>query len=140
MHYDFLKIANIFQFASVHYFFTKMWAITQGKLLGTLEWKQVVSENSWVWLDGSQQVSDWECGFYVLKFMTKYVDYMYQDNAPNIKVQLPLANPQKFFVVIEYKTIYILYLVFVCWLQVTPTWFSRDDVIAIRLILVNAIL
>jgi hypothetical protein len=28
MHYDPLKIANIFQFVIVHHFFAKMWAIT----------------------------------------------------------------------------------------------------------------
>ncbi len=39
MHYDPFKIANIFQSISVHRFFAKMWAVTQGKLLGTLEWK-----------------------------------------------------------------------------------------------------
>jgi hypothetical protein len=71
-----------------------MWAITQGKLLGTLGWKRTISKNSWVWLDGPQQVFDWECGFYVMKFMTKYYDYMY--NATNIKVQLPLPTPLRF--------------------------------------------
>jgi hypothetical protein len=45
-----------------------------------------------------------------MKFMTKYVDYMYQDNAPDIKVQLSL--PTNFFV-IEYKIIYMLNLVIV---------------------------
>jgi hypothetical protein len=35
-------------------------------------------------------------GFYVMKFMTKYVHYMYRNNAPNIKVQLPLPNPHMF--------------------------------------------
>jgi hypothetical protein len=95
MHYDPLKTANIFQFASLHHFFTKMWAVTQGKLLGTLEWKRIISKNSWVWLDGPQQLSNWECGFYVMKFMTKYVDYI---------------------VIIEYNIIYILDLVIVCWL------------------------
>ncbi len=96
MHYDPFKTANIFQSTSVHRFFVKNWVVTQGKLSRTLEWKQSISKNSWVWLDGPQQLFDWECGFYVMKFMTKYVDYMYQNNAPNIKVQLPLPNPQKF--------------------------------------------
>jgi len=96
MHYDPLKIANIFQSTSVHRIFAKNWVVTQGKLSGTLEWKQSISKNSWVWLDGPQQLFDWECGFYVMKFMTKYVNYMYQNKALNIKVQLPLPNPQKF--------------------------------------------
>jgi hypothetical protein len=39
-----------------------------------------------MWLDGPQQLSDWESGFYVMKFMTKYYNYMYQDNAADIKV------------------------------------------------------
>jgi len=50
------------------------------------------------------------------------------------------TQPIDVFVVIEYKIIYILNLVIVCYLQVTPTWFSRDDVIAMHSILVNAIL
>jgi hypothetical protein len=58
MHYNFIKTSNIFQFASVHHFFAKMWVVTQGKLLKTLEWKWVVLENNLVWLDGSQQLSD----------------------------------------------------------------------------------
>jgi hypothetical protein len=58
-------------------FFAKMWAITQGKLLGTLGWKRTLSKNIWVWLDGPQQLFDYECGFYVMKFMTKYVNHMY---------------------------------------------------------------
>jgi hypothetical protein len=49
------------------FFFAKMWVFTQGKLSGTFEWKQKVSKNSWVWLDGPKQLSDWECGFYVMK-------------------------------------------------------------------------
>jgi hypothetical protein len=73
-----------------------MWVVTQGKLLGTLGWKWAVSKNSWVWLDGPQQLFDWECGFYVMKFMTKYYDYMYQDNATNIKVKLPLPTDLRF--------------------------------------------
>jgi hypothetical protein len=96
MHYDLLKIANIFQFASVQHFFTKMWVATQGKLSRTLKWKQAISKNSWVWFDGPQQLFKWDCGFYIMKFMTKYVDYMYRNNIANIKVQLPLPNPQKF--------------------------------------------
>jgi len=63
-----------------------MWAIALGKLSRTLEWKRVVSKNNWVWLDGPQQPFNWECGFYVVKFMTEYVSNMYQKNAPNIKV------------------------------------------------------
>jgi hypothetical protein len=43
-------------------------------------------KKEWLWLDGPQQLFNWECGFYVMKFMTKCVDYMYQDNAPNINV------------------------------------------------------
>jgi len=35
-------------------------------------------------------------GVYVIKFMTKYVDYMYPNNAHDVKVQLPLPNPKKF--------------------------------------------
>jgi hypothetical protein len=63
MHYDLLKTANIFQSTSVHHFFAKMWAVTQGKLLGTLEWKQTISKNSWVWFDGPQQLLIRNVGF-----------------------------------------------------------------------------
>jgi hypothetical protein len=52
MHYNFLKTTNIFQFASVHHIFAKMWVATHDKLLGTLEWKRAVSKNIWVRLDG----------------------------------------------------------------------------------------
>jgi hypothetical protein len=96
MHYNPLKTANIFQSTSVHCLFAKKWVVTQGKLSRMLEWKQTISNNSWMWLDGPQQLFNWECGFYVMKFMTKYADYMYQNNALNIKVQLPLPNPQFF--------------------------------------------
>jgi hypothetical protein len=72
-----------------------MWAVIQGKLLRTLEWKQAISKNSWVWLDRPQQLLNWECGFYVMKFMSKYVDYMYPNDVVDIKVQLTLTNPQK---------------------------------------------
>jgi hypothetical protein len=58
MHYDLLKTINIFQFASVHRVFAKMWTIAQGKLLGTFEWKRIVSKNGWVLLDGPQQLFD----------------------------------------------------------------------------------
>jgi hypothetical protein len=86
MHYDLFKSANIFQSTSVHHFFAKMWVVTQGKLLRTREFKQTKSKNNWVWLNGPQQLYDWECGFYVMKFTTKYVNYMYRNNAPDIKV------------------------------------------------------
>jgi hypothetical protein len=58
MHYDPLKIANIFQSTSVHPFFAKIWVVTQGKLSKTLEWKRAISKNSWVWLDGPQELSN----------------------------------------------------------------------------------
>jgi hypothetical protein len=48
----------------------------QGKLLMTLEYKRTSSMKSWVWLDGPHQLLDWECGFYVMKLMTKYYDGM----------------------------------------------------------------
>jgi len=51
-----------------------------------------------------------------------------------------LAQTTNFFVVIEYKIIYILNIIIAYLLQLTPTWFSRDDVIVMRSILVNAIL
>jgi len=51
-----------------------------------------------------------------------------------------LTQTTNFFVVIEYKIIYILNIIIAYLLQLTPTWFSRDDVIVMRSILVNAIL
>jgi hypothetical protein len=63
MYYNLLKIANIFQSANVHHFFAKVWVVTRGKLLRTLEWKQTLSNNSWVWLDGPQQLLIRNVGF-----------------------------------------------------------------------------
>jgi hypothetical protein len=36
MHYNPFKTINIFQFASVHHFYKKMWVVTQGKISGNL--------------------------------------------------------------------------------------------------------
>jgi hypothetical protein len=51
-----------------------------------------------------------------------------------------LTQTTNFFVVIEYKIIYILNIIIAYLLQLTPTWFSRDDAIIMCSILVNAIL
>jgi len=45
-HYDLLKFVNIFHSLVLHCFFDKIWAMKQGKLLRTNEWKQVVSKMS----------------------------------------------------------------------------------------------
>jgi hypothetical protein len=91
MHYDPLKITNIFQSTSVHHLFAKMWAITQGKLLGTLEWKRLIGCGL---MDHNNYLIR-NVGF-MSRFMTKYVDHMYWNNALDIKVQLPFLNPHNF--------------------------------------------
>ncbi len=84
-----LQVCNVF--------FAKMWVVTRGKFSITFEWKQKISKNSWVRVDGPQQLFDLECGFYVMKFMTKYYNYMYWNNVAKIKVQLPLPTPLSFW-------------------------------------------
>jgi hypothetical protein len=79
------------------FFLAKMWVVIEGKLSRTFEWKQKISKNNWEWLDGPHQLYNWECGFYVMKFMTKYYNYMYWNNAIKIKVQLPLPTPLSFW-------------------------------------------
>ncbi len=39
-----------------------------------------------MWLDGPQQQSNWECGFYVMKSIQKFYDYMVEDLESSIKV------------------------------------------------------
>jgi Ulp1 family protease len=85
-HYDPSKSANIFHLPILHHFFDKIWAMTQGKLPRTNEWKQAMSKMSWTYLDGPQQVSNWECGFYVIKFMTKFYKWMTHDRSTCLQV------------------------------------------------------
>lgn len=54
LHYDLLKIENIFPSALVHWFFAKLWAIKQGRMFQNAAWKRAMANNSWVWLDGPQ--------------------------------------------------------------------------------------
>jgi hypothetical protein len=55
LHYDLLKIENIFPFALVHKFFSKLWASRQGPMSQNVAWKQATINNFWVWLGGPQQ-------------------------------------------------------------------------------------
>jgi hypothetical protein len=55
-HYNPLRFASIFQSIVLHHF--KVWAISHGKLIGTHEWKRVISKSNWEWLDGPQQESN----------------------------------------------------------------------------------
>jgi len=72
LHYDLLKIENIFLSTLVHQFFVKLWAIKQGLVSQNVVWKGATINNSWVWPNGPQQESNWECGFYVMIFITRY--------------------------------------------------------------------
>jgi hypothetical protein len=54
LHYDLLKIENIFLSILVHRFFAKLWAIKQGPMSQNVVWKQATINNSWVWPDGPQ--------------------------------------------------------------------------------------
>jgi hypothetical protein len=54
LHYNLLKIENIFTSALVHWFFAKLWAIKQGPMFQNAAWKRAMANNSWLWLDGPQ--------------------------------------------------------------------------------------
>jgi len=85
-HYDPLKFTNLFHNAILHRFFAKVWAIIEGNFSGSRAWKRAISKSNWVWLDGPHQQSNWECGFYVLKFIQKFCDYMAKDMESSIEV------------------------------------------------------
>ncbi len=44
--YDSLKSTNIFHLLVLHHFFAKIWAVKQGKLYRTNEWKWAMSKTS----------------------------------------------------------------------------------------------
>ncbi len=85
-HYDPLRSTSIFQSIVLHHLFAKVWVISHGDLLGTHEWKRVIFKLSWEWFYGPQQKSDWECGFYVVKFLSKYYECMVNERATHIEV------------------------------------------------------
>jgi hypothetical protein len=90
LHYDPLKIENISMFALVHRFFAKLWVVRQGPMSQNSTWKWATTNNSWVWLNGPQQESDWECGFYVMRFKTSYCKWMFTNWSDNIQVRVCL--------------------------------------------------
>ncbi len=73
-HYDMLKSTNIFHLLVLRHFFAKIWVVKESKLSKTNEWKQVVSklDSAW-WIAIGVKL---ECGFYVIKFITKFYEWM----------------------------------------------------------------
>jgi hypothetical protein len=76
LHYDLLKIENIFPSALVHWFFAKLWAIKQGPMFQNAAWKPAMANNSWVWLDGPLY-NEW--GHILAKFHPKLKESMLHD-------------------------------------------------------------
>ncbi len=85
-HYDPFISANLFHNAILLRYFAKVWAIIKGNISKSCGWKATLSKSSWVWLDGPQQQSNWVCGFYVMKFIQKFCDYMAKDLESSIEV------------------------------------------------------
>jgi hypothetical protein len=52
LHYDPLKIENIFLFALMQQFFAKLWVVRQGPMTWNVAWKWAATNNSWVWPNG----------------------------------------------------------------------------------------
>ncbi len=58
LHYDPLKIENIFSSTLVHWFFAKLWDVKQGAMSWNAAWKRATTNNYWVWPNGPQQKSN----------------------------------------------------------------------------------
>jgi hypothetical protein len=86
LHYDPLKNENIFPFVLVHHFFVKLWVVEQGPMSWNTTWKWATSNNSWVWLDVPEQELNWECRFYVMRFIISYSKWKLANQSNNIQV------------------------------------------------------
>ncbi len=90
--YDPLSSTNLC-LATLHWFLAKVWVAMQGKLIGIEDWMQNTTKNSWHWVHGPQQESDWECGFYVIKFIIQFYDHMNMHNVfPTMVCSSKLKN------------------------------------------------
>jgi hypothetical protein len=59
----------------MHQIFAKIWAVKRGPITQKVAWKWTITTNNWVWPFGPQHESNSKCGFYVMMFITKYVEW-----------------------------------------------------------------
>jgi hypothetical protein len=87
LHYDPLKIENIFLSTLMHYFFAK-----QSPMSWNAAWKQAIANNYWVWPNRAQQDSNLKCEFYVMRFITNYYEWKSANQFDNIQVCVCLKS------------------------------------------------